>query len=294
MAVVLATGFFDGVHTGHRLVIRELVRSANERGVESVVVTFWPHPRNVLQDDARNLRLLTSLEEKKLLLSALGVDWIEVLTFSRDFSQHTTAEYLRDIVRGRFGASAIVLGYDNRIGNDNLSTLETAAIARSLGMEVIHVPRGLDVSSTKIRTALSEGRVEDANAMLGYSYSLHGVVVAGNRLGRTIGFPTANMQLYEPLKLIPCDGVYAVEVETLGKRFKGMCNIGVRPTVSSGEYRTVETHIFDFEEDIYGLDIRLSFIRKIRDERPFPSLEALRHQLLLDKQEILTSNTVLI
>lgn len=287
MAVVLATGFFDGVHTGHRLVIRELVRSANERGVESVVVTFWPHPRNVLQDDARNLRLLTSLEEKKLLLSALGVDWIEVLTFSRDFSQHTTAEYLRDIVRGRFGASAIVLGYDNRIGNDNLSTLETAAIARSLGMEVIHVPRGLDVSSTKIRTALSEGRVEDANAMLGYSYSLHGVVVAGNRLGRTIGFPTANMQLYEPLKLIPCDGVYAVEVETLGKRFKGMCNIGVRPTVSSGEYRTVETHIFDFEEDIYGLDIRLSFIRKIRDERPFPSLEALRQQLSQDKQEII-------
>ena len=287
MAVVLATGFFDGVHTGHRLVIRELVRSANERGVESVVVTFWPHPRNVLQDDARNLRLLTSLEEKKLQLSALGVDWIEVLTFSRDFSQHTTAEYLRDIVRGRFGASAIVLGYDNRIGNDNLSTLETAAIARSLGMEVIHVPRGLDVSSTKIRTALSEGRVEDANAMLGYSYSLHGVVVAGNRLGRTIGFPTANMQLYEPLKLIPCDGVYAVEVETLGKRFKGMCNIGVRPTVSSGEYRTVETHIFDFEEDIYGLDIRLSFIRKIRDERPFPSLEALRQQLSQDKQEII-------
>lgn len=286
MAVVLATGFFDGVHTGHRLVIRELVRSANERGVESVVVTFWPHPRNVLQDDARNLRLLTSLEEKKLLLSALGVDWIEVLTFSRDFSQHTTAEYLRDIVRGRFGASAVILGYDNRIGNDNLSTLETAAIARSLGMEVIHVPRGLDVSSTKIRTALSEGRVEDANAMLGYSYSLHGVVVAGNRLGRTIGFPTANMQLYEPLKLIPCDGVYAVEVETLGKRFKGMCNIGVRPTVSSGEYRTVETHIFDFEEDIYGLDIRLSFIRKIRDERPFPSLEALRQQLSQDKQEI--------
>ncbi|MBR5699788.1 MAG: riboflavin biosynthesis protein RibF [Bacteroidales bacterium] len=287
MAVVLATGFFDGVHTGHRLVIRELVRSANERGVESVVVTFWPHPRNVLQDDARNLRLLTSLEEKKLQISALGVDWIEVLTFSRDFSQHTTAEYLRDIVRGRFGASAIVLGYDNRIGNDNLSTLETAAIARSLGMEVIHVPRGLDVSSTKIRTALSEGRVEDANAMLGYSYSLHGVVVAGNRLGRTIGFPTANMQLYEPLKLIPCDGVYAVEVETLGKRFKGMCNIGVRPTVSSGEYRTVETHIFDFEEDIYGLDIRLSFIRKIRDERPFPSLEALRQQLSQDRQEII-------
>ncbi len=286
MAVVLATGFFDGVHTGHRLVIRELVRSANERGTESMVVTFWPHPRNVLQDDARNLRLLTSLDEKKLHLSALGVDWVEVLTFSRDFSRHTTAEYLRDIVRGRFGASAIVLGYDNRIGSDMLPTIETAEIARHLGMEVIHVPQGLDVSSTRIRAALTEGRIEDANAMLGYGYSLHGVVVAGNRLGRTIGFPTANMQLYEPLKLIPCDGVYAVDVETVGRRFRGMCNIGVRPTVSSGEHRTVETHILGFNEDIYGLDIRITFLRKIRDERPFPSLEALREQLILDRESV--------
>ncbi len=286
MAVVLATGFFDGVHTGHRLVIRELVRSANERGTESMVVTFWPHPRNVLQDDARNLRLLTSLDEKKLHLSALGVDWVEVLTFSRDFSRHTTAEYLRDIVRGRFGASAIVLGYDNRIGSDMLPTIETAEIARHLGMEVIHVPQGLDVSSTRIRAALTEGRIEDANAMLGYGYSLHGVVVAGNRLGRTIGFPTANMQLYEPLKLIPCDGVYAVDVETVGRRFRGMCNIGVRPTVSSGEHRTVETHILGFNEDIYGLDIRITFLRKIRDERPFPSLEALREQLIRDRESV--------
>ena len=283
MAVVVATGFFDGVHTGHRLVIRELVRSANERGEESLVITFWPHPRNVLQDDARNLRLLTSLKEKKLHLSALGVDWVEVMTFSREFSKMTTEEYLRDIVRGRFGASAIVLGYDNRLGSDLLSPDETEAIALSLGLDVIRTPRGLDASSTMIRNALQDGRIEDANAMLGYGYSLDGVVVAGNRLGRTIGFPTANMQLYEPLKLIPCDGVYAVEVETLGKRFRGMCNIGVRPTVSSGEHRTVETHILDFDEDIYGLDIRITFLRKLRDERPFPSLEALRQQLLLDR-----------
>ena len=283
MAVVVATGFFDGVHTGHRLVIRELVRSANERGEESLVITFWPHPRNVLQDDARNLRLLTSLKEKKLHLSALGVDWVEVMTFSREFSKMTTEEYLRDIVRGRFGASAIVLGYDNRLGSDLLSPDETEAIALSLGLDVIRTPRGLDASSTMIRNALQDGRIEDANAMLGYGYSLDGVVVAGNRLGRTIGFPTANMQLYEPLKLIPCDGVYAVEVETLGKRFRGMCNIGVRPTVSSGEHRTVETHILGFDEDIYGLDIRITFLRKLRDERPFPSLEALRQQLLLDR-----------
>ena len=283
MAVVVATGFFDGVHTGHRLVIRELVRSANERGEESLVITFWPHPRNVLQDDARNLRLLTSLKEKKLHLSALGVDWVEVMTFSREFSKMTTEEYLRDIVRGRFGASAIVLGYDNRLGSDLLSPDETEAIALSLGLDVIRTPRGLEASSTMIRNALQDGRIEDANAMLGYGYSLDGVVVAGNRLGRTIGFPTANMQLYEPLKLIPSDGVYAVEVETLGKRFRGMCNIGVRPTVSSGEHRTVETHILDFDEDIYGLDIRITFLRKLRDERPFPSLEALRQQLLLDR-----------
>lgn len=285
MAVVLATGFFDGVHTGHRLVIRELVRSANERGVESVVVTFWPHPRNVLQDDARNLRLLTSLEEKKLQLSALGVDWVEVLTFSRDFSRHTTAEYLRDIVRGRFGASAIVLGYDNRIGNDHLSTVETAAVARSLGMEVIHVPRGLDVSSTRIRTALSEGRVEDANAMLGYAYSLHGVVVAGNQLGRTIGFPTANMQLYEPLKQVPANGVYAVWADVLDRRYKGVCNIGTRPTIGMGDARTIETHILDFDEDIYGLDLRVTFCARLRDERRFDSREALREQLTIDCQK---------
>ena len=265
--------------------LRELVRSAKERGGDSLVITFWPHPRNVLQDDARDLRLLTSLQEKKLLLSALGVDWVEVMPFSREFSRMTTDQYLREVIRGRFGAEAIVLGYDNRLGSDLLDPSETEVLARRIGLDVIRTPRGENASSTQIRAALMEGRIGDANAMLGYKYSLHGVVVAGNRLGRTIGFPTANMALYEPLKLIPCNGVYAVEVETLGKYYRGMCNIGVRPTVSSVEVRTIETHIFDFDEDIYGLDVRISFLRKIRDERPFPSLEALRKQLILDKVE---------
>jgi len=266
-------------------VLRELVRSAKERGGDSLVITFWPHPRNVLQDDARDLRLLTSLQEKKLLLSALGVDWVEVMPFSREFSRMTTDQYLREVIRGRFGAEAIVLGYDNRLGSDLLDPSETEVLARRIGLDVIRTPRGENASSTQIRAALMEGRIGDANAMLGYKYSLHGVVVAGNRLGRTIGFPTANMALYEPLKLIPSNGVYAVEVETLGKYYRGMCNIGVRPTVSSVEVRTIETHIFDFDEDIYGLDVRISFLRKIRDERPFPSLEALRKQLILDKVE---------
>lgn len=290
MAVVIATGFFDGVHTGHRLVLRQLVAAASDRGLDSMVVTFWPHPRNVLQNDARNLRLLTTLEEKKLLLSALGVDWVEVLPFTRDFSRHTTEEYIRDILIGSYGATTLVLGYDNRIGCDMLPPFETVRIAERLGLEVIRAPRSGEVSSTKIRTALLDGRVMDAAVMLGYNYSLHGVVVAGNRLGRTIGFPTANMQLYEPLKLLPGNGVYSVDVETVGRRFRGMCNIGVRPTVSSGEHRTVETHIFDFDEDIYGLDIRVSFREKIRDERAFPSLEALRAQLEQDKKMIIFAN----
>ncbi len=328
MAVV-STGFFDGVHLGHRHVIDRLLSEAKASGEESLVITFWPHPRNVLQNDARNLRLLTSLEEKRRLLEGLGVDRIEVLPFTREFSRLTTEAYLRDVLIGRYDATTVVLGYDNRIGSDLLSAREIVPIAERLGLRVIvespvtiplrgkgfsfrpslrdpsrqagplpltwpRVAMGLQgkslppeevtVSSTKIREALSEGLVEDAEAMLGYRYRLHGVVVAGNKLGRTIGFPTANMQLYDPLKMVPSDGVYAVEVETVGRRFSGMCNIGVRPTVGSGNARTIETHIFDFNEDIYGLDIRVGFVAKIREERHFDSLEALSEQLSKDRE----------
>lgn len=287
MAVV-ATGFFDGVHLGHRLVIRQLVGAAAERGTDSTIVTFWPHPRTVLQNGARDLRLLNSLAEKKALLKSLGVDRVEVVPFTRAFSRMTTEEYLRDFLIGELGARTLLLGYDNRMGRDAGTPDEIRATAERLGLEVIRtdrVDRGeVTVSSTKIRETLSAGAVDTAAAMLGYPYSLYGVVVAGNRLGRTIGFPTANMQLYEPLKLVPGGGVYRVQAETLGERFYGMCNIGVRPTVGSGNARTVETHIFDFEEDIYGLDIRVTFLEKIRDERRFASMDALREQLILDRR----------
>lgn len=305
MAVV-ATGFFDGVHLGHRLIIDTLLSSARERGEQSVIVTFWPHPRTVLQNDARSLRLLTSLQEKKALLLSLGVDRIEVLDFSREFSRLTAEQYLRDYVAGRFGGSAIVLGYDNRFGSDRLSPAGIASLASSLGIDVISTaalpmdsrragsyPEDSNllrmagasciISSTKIREALGRGDVQAAETMLGYRYGLHGVVVAGNQLGRTIGFPTANMQLYEPLKSVPANGVYLVEVETLGSHFFGMTNIGVKPTVSGAGVRTIETHIFDFDELIYGLDIKIRFIKKIRDERRFASLEDLRVQLVADK-----------
>ena len=290
--MVIATGFFDGVHLGHRFVIGRLVEAAGERGDRSMVVTFWPHPRNVLQDDARNLRLLTSLDEKKGLLKGLGVDRVEVLPFTRGFSRLTTADYFKEYVIGRFGGKAVLIGYDNRVGSDSLTPDEIEMTAREAGLEVIRtdsvsVPGGVVVSSTKIREALSSGHVEEASRMLGYDYSLLGVVVAGNHLGRTIGFPTANMKLYEPLKLLPGNGVYSVEVESLGRKFSGMCNIGTRPTVNTGTDTTVETNIFDFDEDIYGLDLKVTFLRKIRDERRFPSLEALKAQLVLDRQACL-------
>lgn len=277
MAVV-ATGFFDGVHLGHRRVISALVSSARERAEEAIVVTFATHPRAVLQQDARTLRLLSSPAEKAAMLKSLGVDRVEVLDFTRDFSRMEAEEYLRDIVRDRLGGTAVLLGYDNRLGSDHLSPEQLRPLAGRLGMDVVIVPPArLDgdiiVSSTKIRAALSEGRVGDAAAMLGYEYPVSGVVVSGKQLGRKIGFPTANMQLYEPLKLIPGRGVYLSEVETLGRRFYGMTNVG----------DIIETNIFDFSEDIYGLDITVKFKKRLRDGKRLNSVEELKAQLTCDE-----------
>ena len=285
--MVVATGFFDGVHVGHRHVIKQLVEAAAVRGDESMVVTFWPHPRNVLQKEARSLRLLTTLAQKREVLMQLGVDRVEVLQFTKDFSSMTMREYLSLLIE-KYGAKTILLGYDNRVGSDAAGADEVAIAAGELGMEFLRadmVPseNGYAVSSTKIRARLEEGDVEGASAMLGYDYSLHGVVVAGNRLGRTIGFPTANMQLYEPLKLVPGNGVYFVKANTLGKEYFGMCNIGCRPTVGTGNSRTIETHIFDFDEDIYGLDMDVTFMSRIREEVRFNSLDELRVQLEKDR-----------
>ena len=285
--MIATTGFFDGVHLGHRLVIERLVSLAHARGDESLVVTFWPHPRAVLQNGARELRLLTTLEEKKELLRSLGVDRVEVLDFTRSFAALTAEAYLRDVLRDRLGVTTLLVGYDNRLGSDRLtaSALATlaATLAATLGLELIELPPYQNISSTKIRRFLEDGDIASATAMLGYGYSLQGVVVAGNRLGRTIGFPTANMKLYEPLKLVPGRGVYVVEVEVLGKKYRGMTNIGLRPTVG-GTATTIETHILDFDEDIYGLPLRITFLRRLRDEIHFPSLDALQAQLHKDRE----------
>ena len=321
--MIATTGFFDGVHCGHRLVIERLVSLARERGDESLVVTFWPHPRAVLQDGARELRLLTTLEEKKALLATLGVDRVEVLDFTRSFAALTAAQFLRDVLQTRFGVTTLLMGYDNRLGSDRLTAGALKPIAADIGIDLIELepfgqgkhpetvdkvdpsqsklwappsyvaegghrfpdvhPAQTHISSTVIRKSLEEGKVEEANAMLGYGYSLTGVVVAGNRLGRTIGFPTANMRLYEPLKLVPGRGVYVVEVQVLGKTWRGMTNIGHRPTVG-GTFTTIETHILDFDEDIYGLPLTITFLRRLRDEVHFPSLDALKAQLAKDRE----------
>ena len=279
MAVV-ATGFFDGVHLGHRQVIQTLVSSARARGEEAIVVTFAQHPRAVLQQDARTLRLLNSPQEKEALLRCLGVDRVETLPFDRAFARLTAEEYLRTILRDRLGATLLVLGYDNRLGSDRLQPEAIRPLAESLGLEILVVPPTAAaapsaevVSSTKIRRALEEGKVEAAEAMLGYAYELRGVVVSGKQLGRKLGYPTANLRLYDPMKLIPGRGVYLTEVEVLGRRCWGMTNVG----------DIIETHIFDFDEDIYGLDLEIRFRRWLRPMQGFDSLDALKAQLAADE-----------
>ena len=287
--MVIATGFFDGVHIGHRLVIGQLVKTAHDRGDESMVVTFWPHPRAVLQQEARTFRLLTSMPEKEALLKGLGVDHVEVIRFTREFGAMTTREYLENILMARYRANAIVLGYDNRMGSDAMDAESVLRTAQGLGLDTVLTGKvtsdaGAGISSTKIRAEIGRGNVTGAAQMLGYDYSLLGVVVSGEQIGsRVLGFPTANMQLYEPLKLVPANGVYFVKVLTVGREFYGMCNIGNRPTVREGNAVTIETNIFDFDEDIYGLDIRITFLRRIREEIRFSSFTQLKAQLARDR-----------
>lgn len=270
---VITTGFFDGVHLGHRSLIENLVQCAREHSEPSIVTTFWPHPRMVLQKDARGLRLLSTMQEKERRLKVLGVDRIEVLPFTRQFASLTAEQYLREILNTKNAGSKLVLGYDNRIGSDQLSPKETVKLASSMGIETVLCGAYGDISSTKIRKALLEGRVEFANECLGYGYSLRGVVVGGKQLGRTIGYPTANMQRYDPLKLVPAAGAYLTRVRVLGREFYGMTNIGT----------VIETHIFDFDEDIYGLDIELTFEAFIREEMKFSSVGELKKQLEKDE-----------
>ena len=277
MAVV-ATGFFDGVHLGHREVIKTLVSSARKKGEEALVVTFDAHPRTVLQQDAGRLRLLTTPQERELLLLSLGVDRVETIPFSKQFASMDAESYIRNVLMDKFKATSIILGYDNRLGSDMLGVGEIGNLCAGLGLKKEEVapyvmPDGTTVSSTRIRNSLAGGMVDYANDMLGYKYMLTGVVVSGKQIGRTIGFPTANTLPSAPLKLVPERGVYLTEVDVLGGHFYGMTNIG----------DVVETNIFDFDESIYGLELTLRFISRIRDMRIMSGLDDLKSQLSADK-----------
>lgn len=287
---VIATGFFDGVHSGHRLVIDTLLSEARAKGEESVVVTFWPHPRVTLGKDADSLRLLTSRADKEEIILGLGVSRLETVEFSREFASLSALDYIR-MLRDGYGCTELVLGYDTRFGSEQLGPQAIADMARAEGVASVIVPpvcapdTDIPISSTMVRAALEEGDTVLAAELLGRPYSLSGVVVEGNHLGRTLGFPTANMALDEPLLLIPRCGVYSsvVNIPDGGQCFlSGMTNVGVRPTVGGSGSLTVETHIFDFDEDIYGRRIHVEFLERIRDERRFPSLDALRAQLRAD------------
>jgi len=281
--MVVTVGFFDGVHMGHRRVLQTLC----SKGEDAAVVTFWPHPRVVLQNDARGFNLLTSIEQKTSLIRECGIDDIRCIEFTRELAALPAEVFVGEYLIKQMGCTSLVLGYDNRLGSDGMRTEEIAQMGEKMGLEVEIVPsfmyEGFSVSSTRIRNALSDGDVAAAASMLGYRYNVEGIVIPGNGIGRTMGFPTANLSPSFPLKVIPSNGVYASEILVQGRTYKGMTNIGVRPTLGQDQKRTIETNIFDFDEDIYGMEIKVSFITKIRSEQRFASMDELSRQLATDR-----------
>lgn len=287
---VVTSGTFDGVHLGHQKILQRLNEVARSHpGGQSVVMTYWPHPRTVVSNDSQNLRLLSTLDEKIGLLEQAGVDHLVVIPFTRSFSQLTSEEFIQQILVNALGTKKLVIGYDHRFGRDREGGFDyIQAHQAEYGFEVEEIPRqdleAVAISSSKIRAALSEGNVTAATRFLGREYSLTGTIVKGRQLGRTIGFPTANMQVDDAVKLIPANGVYAVDVEQGGQAYSGMLNIGFRPTVA-GDHQTIETYLFDFDRDIYGEHMTLRFRAFLRPEQKFNGLPALMEQLHLDEQQ---------
>lgn len=286
---VVTIGTFDGVHLGHQKVIARLREIACEHNGESVIFTFYPHPRLVTSPTETTLRLLTTLEEKKELFAQSGIDHLIVFPFTKEFSQLTYAEFVEEILVNKLHTHCLVLGYDHRFGKNREGGFEYLQnCADKFGFEIEKLDAFLvdeaQVSSTRIRMALEKGDVALANRFLGYRFSLHGTVVEGQRVGRKLGFPTANIQASDPHKLIPGYGVYAVEVILSGKKYGGMLNIGSRPTFNkNADNRSIEVHIFNFSGDLYNKEITLVFAGKIRDEQKFSGVETLTEQLKKDK-----------
>lgn len=307
---IVTIGTFDGVHFGHQKIIKQLVQKAKADNGESVILTFFPHPRMIIDPENQDLKMINTINEKAEILNRLGVDHLIITPFTRDFSNQLPEDYIKNILVDNIGTKHIIIGYDHRFGKDrsgNLNVLKTAGTHFGFTVEEIMEQdiHDVAVSSTKIRQALLAGNVELANDYLGYPFSIFGRVIKGDKIGRTIGFPTANIFVEEIYKLIPGDGIYAVTVEMSSefkedlqstgglptpdsglRTYKGMAYIGQRPTIN-GMTRNIEVNIFDFNQEIYGQDIKMNFLKFLRHDVKFTGLEALTAQLQKDKEATL-------
>jgi riboflavin kinase/FMN adenylyltransferase len=289
---IVTVGTFDGIHLGHQHIFKQVLKSAENINGEPVIVTFWPHPRMIVHPKSAEIMLLNTLEEKIELAQLQGIRHFIILSFTKEFSQLSSSEFIKEFLFKKIGLKGLILGYDHHFGKDRLGNSEQLhESAEKYGFFVENIEafclNGEKISSTKIRNALSTGNLEFANSLLSRNYSITGYVENGDKIGRKIGFPTANIRPDYNYKLVPCNGVYAVKVLIDKKEYLGMLNIGFRPTVNKGnENKSIEAHIIGFEGDLYGQKISLSFYKRIRDEMKFNSLEELTTQLDLDKEQI--------
>lgn len=287
---IVTSGTFDGVHLGHIKILNRLREITEASNGESVLITFWPHPRLVLQPDFE-LKLLTDFDEKMLLLEKYGIDHLVKIPFTKTFSTLSSEAFVKDILIEKINTSKLVIGYNHHFGRNREGSFEyLKQNAADYGFEIEEIARQdvalVGVSSTKIRKALEKGEVDIAQKLLGRNYSVEGTVIHGNKNGKKIGFATANIHVNDTHKLIPADGVYAVKISYGRKEFPGMLNIGNRPTIKDNS-KTIEVHIIDFSEDIYDEKLEIAFVKRVRDEVKFESLEALKQQLRKDKGEVL-------
>ncbi len=291
-ASAVTAGSFDGVHKGHRIIIARMVGIAKSRSLRSVVVTFEPHPRMVLKGEVSGpLGLLTTLDEKIALLAGEGVDLLFVVRFTPDFAARTSDDFIRNVLVGLLGARSIVVGYDHAFGRDRSGSGKTlAALGLELGFDVEVVDEVMigdeHFSSTRIRVLLESGKIEEANTFLGSPYMISGTVVDGDKRGREMGFPTVNLKLSDPDKLLPLAGVYLAQTVLNGETFMAMMNVGVRPTVTLKAVKSVEAHILGYSGTLYGCQMRFTLLKFIRDEQKFSSLEELKMQLEKDKKTV--------
>jgi len=286
---VVSIGIFDGVHRGHQNLLARVKAIAEQSHSQSLVVTFWPHPRIVLGKAGPDFHLLSSLDEKTEMLAGLGIGHLLIVSFTPEFAGMPASQFLDDFLNLYINPGVIVVGDDLRFGSGgsgNLGLLVSSG--KTNGFEVVrletHVDNEARISSTRIRTFLLSGDLHSANNLLGYPYFITGKVVRGNRVGNTIGFPTANIECPESFKQIPSDGVYAVTVDWKGNRYKGMLNIGIRPTLEDDSHKTIEVHLFDLSDDLYDETLRVYFISRLRNEKKFNSLDELKAQLAADRR----------